>query len=170
MLQQDYKHAHGYFQQAVYRNPQSPQIWTSVANLFYHIHQFRDSLDALSRSFRLNPFIYQSWYNLGVLVSGIIYALHSTSLIENEQYDACDKQARDAYEGFKRCLELNPHLPDVQARCDVLAAFQNGENVPDDYKINHMVQWDIMATVDESENIDGSEIVFNPIIDAKNDE
>ncbi|KAL5085828.1 hypothetical protein Trisim1_009898 [Trichoderma cf. simile WF8] len=152
MLQQDYKHAHGYFQQAVYRNPQSPQIWTSVANLFYHINQFRDSLDALIRSIRLNQFIYQSWYNLGVL------------------YDACDKQARDAYESFKRCLELNPHLPDVQARFDILTAFQNGENVPDDYKINDMVQWDIMATVDESENIDGSEIVFNPIIDAKNNE
>ncbi|KAL6825487.1 hypothetical protein J3E69DRAFT_380692 [Trichoderma sp. SZMC 28015] len=152
MLRQDYPKAYGYFQQAVYRKPQCPQIWISIATLYYCIHQFRDSLDALCRSIRLNPFIYQTWYNLGIL------------------YDACDKQARDAYDSFKKCLELNPHLPDVQARFDVLAAFQNGENVPDDYKINYMVQCDIMATVDESENIDGSEMVFNPIIDAKNNE
>lgn len=57
---------------------------------------------------------------------------------------------RGAYEGFEKCLELNPHLPDVQARFDVLVTLQNGEkDVPDDYKIKNMLQCGLMATVDE---------------------
>ncbi|KAL6811872.1 hypothetical protein V8C40DRAFT_257667 [Trichoderma camerunense] len=150
ILGQDYRQVFTCLQQAVFRKPRSPQIWISIANLYYCIHQFRDSLDALCRSIRLNQFIYQSWYNLGVL------------------YDA-NNQAGDAYEAFQRCLELNPHLPDVQARLEVLAGVQNGkENVPDDYKIRRMAQYKIVATADEPENIGGADIVLNPIIDAEN--
>lgn len=122
------------------------------------------------RSIRLNPFIYQSWYNLGVFVRDVIHALHSTVLKENKQYDTRNRTT-DAYEGFEKCLERNPDLPDVQARFNVLSAFKNGErNVPDDYKIKKMLKCDLMATVDESDNIGGAEIVLKPIIDAKNSE
>ncbi|PKK54794.1 hypothetical protein CI102_311 [Trichoderma harzianum] len=114
--------------------------------------EFRNSLDAIVQAIRLNPYFYMSWYNLGIL------------------YDACD-QTEDAYLSFERCLQLNPDLPDVQARLDVLAGFRNGEkNIPDDYKIYDMLQCELMAMVDLSDNIDGAEIVFNPIIEAENNE
>lgn len=168
MLQQDYKHAHEYFQQAVYRSPQSPQIWISVATLYYRIQQYVDSLDTLSRAIRLNANFYLQWYNLGVLVRDIIHAFHFQMLIENKQFDA-NNQVEDAYVAFRRCLELNPHLPDVQARCDVLVGRRNDEkNVPDDHKIKNMLRCDLMAMVDQSDNMGGAEIVLNPIIDAEN--
>ncbi|KAL7954942.1 hypothetical protein V8C34DRAFT_327744 [Trichoderma compactum] len=149
MLRQDYSQAYDYFRQATYRT-QSPQIWISVATLYYRIHQFRDSLDAIAHSIRLNPYIYLLWYNLGIL------------------YDACN-QVEDAYDAFQRCLELNPHLPDVRARFDVLVRYRKDEkNVPDDYKINNMVKCNLMAAVEQSDNMRGAEIVLNPIIDAEN--
>ncbi|KAK0766523.1 hypothetical protein N5P37_000248 [Trichoderma harzianum] len=152
MLQEDYDQASKYFQQAVIRKPRSPQISISMANMYYYVEEFRNSLDAIVQAIRLNPYFYMSWYNLGIL------------------YDACD-QTEDAYLSFERCLQLNPDLPDVQARLDVLAGFRNGEkNIPDDYKIYDMLQCELMAMVDLSDNIDGAEIVFNPIIEAENNE
>lgn len=170
MLRQDYRKAYEDFRQVVFRKPRSPQVWISIAILYYHINQFRDSIDALGRALRLNLNIELSWYNLGVLVCDIIHALHSQLLIDNKQYDA-NNQAGDAYDAFQRCLELNPHLQDVQARFDVLARFRRDEtNAPDDHKIKKMLQCDLIATVDESDNIGGAEIVLNPIIDTKNSE
>ncbi|QYT05169.1 TPR_REGION domain-containing protein [Trichoderma simmonsii] len=152
MLRQDYRKAYDYFRQVMFRKPRSPQIWISIAILCYHIDQFRDSIDALSRALRLNMNIDLSWYNLGVL------------------YDA-NNQAGDAYDAFQRCLELNPHLPDVQARFDVLADFRKDEtNAPDDHRIKKMLQCDLIPMVDESDNIGDAEIELNPITGAKNSE
>lgn len=89
MLQQDYIQAYDYFQQAVLRSPRSAQIWISIATLYYHINQFEEALEAIMRSIRLNPFIYQSWYNIGVLVGDIIHALHSTVFIEKKNSTIC---------------------------------------------------------------------------------
>lgn len=58
-----------YYQQSVYRNNRVPSYWLSIAIVYYMIDQPHDSLDALSRAFRLNTSIWESYYNLGVLVS-----------------------------------------------------------------------------------------------------
>lgn len=60
--------AHDALQQAVYRNGRVPDIWITVAILFFMEDQYRDSLDALARSVRFNAHTWESWYNLGVLV------------------------------------------------------------------------------------------------------
>ena len=57
------------YQQAVYRDGRNPALWNSIAILYFKIDQYRDSIDALSRSIRLNPYIPTTWRNLGVLVS-----------------------------------------------------------------------------------------------------
>jgi tetratricopeptide (TPR) repeat protein len=69
MLRQDYEAAHECLQETVYIEPKCPSFWISISILFFTIKQYRDSLDALATSLRLNPFHYEAWYNLGVLVS-----------------------------------------------------------------------------------------------------
>lgn len=64
----NFPHSYGFLQQAVYRAPNVPQIWTTVGRLFYSINQKRDSLDCISRSIRLNSSLWINWHNLGVLV------------------------------------------------------------------------------------------------------
>ncbi|KAF3070199.1 General transcriptional corepressor ssn6 [Trichoderma lentiforme] len=130
MLQRDYTHAHEYLQQAAYRSPLSPQIYLVVANMYYHAKRFIQSREAISHAIQLTPYFYMPWYNLGIL------------------WDARNR-TEYAYLSFERCLELNPDLPDVRARLNVLAVFRNGEkNVPDDYKIHDMLQCELMAMVD----------------------
>lgn len=61
--------AHEYYQRSIHRNGRSPSCWLSIARFFYMMGQPRDSLDNLARAMRLNPFRWEFWYNLGVLVS-----------------------------------------------------------------------------------------------------
>lgn len=56
------------YQQAIYREGAFPGYWHSVGVLYYVINQFLDSFDAFTRSVRLNPYIPEAWYCLGVLV------------------------------------------------------------------------------------------------------
>lgn len=58
-----------YYQQSVLRNPRSPSYWLSIGAMFYMASQPRDSFDGVARSINLNPFLWESWYNVGVLVS-----------------------------------------------------------------------------------------------------
>lgn len=60
---------HDYYQQSVYRNGRVPSYWLSIAVMYYIFGQPRDSLDNLTRAIKLNPFLWESWYNIGVLVS-----------------------------------------------------------------------------------------------------
>lgn len=64
--------SYAFLQQAIYRAPNVPEIWTTVGRLFYAIHQSRDSLNYIARSVRLNPFLWINWHNLGVLVRNIL--------------------------------------------------------------------------------------------------
>ena len=69
MLLQNYENVYTCLQQTVWIQPKCPSFWISISILYFTINQYRDSLDALSRSIRLNPYDYEAWYNLGVLVS-----------------------------------------------------------------------------------------------------
>ena len=61
------------YRQAVHRNPRSPYLWMSIGVLYFRNNQYRDCLDALSRSIRLNPANALVWRNLGVLVGTLSY-------------------------------------------------------------------------------------------------
>ena len=71
MVEAAYLRAYETLQQAIYRASRVPEIWTTVGILYFSlmVPQIPDSLDAFSRSMRLNPSLWINWYNLGVLVS-----------------------------------------------------------------------------------------------------
>ncbi len=83
----------------------------------------------------------------------------------NRQYDAAARNpVIDARSAFERCLELNPHVPKVQARLDTLAQFaEDAINVPGDHKIERMVLCALVATADELVNTGDHDIKLNPI-------
>lgn len=57
------------YKQSTSRKPRRPSYWMSIAIVYYMINQPSASLDSLARAIKLNPFIWQSWYNLAILVS-----------------------------------------------------------------------------------------------------
>lgn len=73
MLNQALGKAHHAYQQAVYCHGRMPFCWISIGKWYYNMGQNRDSLDALATSVRLNPYVWESWYNLGILVSGPLW-------------------------------------------------------------------------------------------------
>ena len=63
---------HEAFQLAIYRGGYSTStVFASVAICYYNYHQYRDCLDHLARSIRLNQHEPLVWRNLGVLVSNV---------------------------------------------------------------------------------------------------
>jgi tetratricopeptide (TPR) repeat protein len=80
MLLENYKKSHECFQATVYIQLGSPSFWISIGVLFFKTNQYRDSLDVFARAIRLNEYVYEAWYNLGVLVS---YGLFSPRLKSN---------------------------------------------------------------------------------------
>ena len=79
MSQQKYSKAYEAYQQAVYRDGRNPTFWCSIGVLYYQINQYRDALDAYSRAIRLNPYISEVWYDLGTLVSLVLYSIQARS-------------------------------------------------------------------------------------------
>lgn len=69
MVRQNYKPVYECLREALYIQSKCPSFWISFGILYWKVNQYRDSLDALNRSIRLNPFHYEAWFNLGVLVS-----------------------------------------------------------------------------------------------------
>ncbi|KAI1299458.1 hypothetical protein F5Y03DRAFT_250448 [Xylaria venustula] len=144
LLLREYYPAYDAFRQAVYREGRHSNYWITIGTLYYMVNQYRDSVDALRRAILLDPCLYEAWYNLGVL------------------YEACNRQYVDAREAYQRCLELNPNLPEVQARYQVLL------NHPDDSQdempgnaINTMIDTAIRAITDEVPEIMGAGITIN---------
>ena len=64
-----YRQVYEAYQQAIRFNACSSIIWSSLAIIFFQVHQFRDCFDSLSRAARLNPYTQDLWYNVGVLVN-----------------------------------------------------------------------------------------------------
>lgn len=82
---QNYQRAYEALQAAIYLEPRCPSFWISTANLYFLVNQYRDSLDALTRAVKLHPFLYEPWYNIGVLVCYASFdsSFSTTYLIRN---------------------------------------------------------------------------------------
>ncbi|KAI1411106.1 hypothetical protein F5Y13DRAFT_201635 [Hypoxylon sp. FL1857] len=106
-------------QQAVRKgNGRSPTHWITVGILYYENYDLLNSLEALARAIRLDPCIWQSWFNITIL------------------YDACG-QHEDSLIAYERCLQLKSNLPDVKARLGVLRN-HDPQNVTTDHRIYRM--------------------------------
>lgn len=81
------------------------------------------------------------------------------------QYDACNNQPADALDSFKRCLELNPHLPEVHARCRVLQSqiLAPKSQVSNEHRISTMCDSKLRLSYDSVLEAEGNNIVINPI-------
>ncbi|KAH8836039.1 hypothetical protein DL96DRAFT_1442291, partial [Flagelloscypha sp. PMI_526] len=64
---QKYNKAYEAYQQAVYREGRNPAAWCSIGILYFAINQFGDAHENYSRSIRLHPYIFETWFNLGIL-------------------------------------------------------------------------------------------------------
>jgi regulator of sirC expression with transglutaminase-like and TPR domain len=73
--------------QAVYADPNNPNVWCSLGVLYYQLQQNRDALDAYTRAIKLDPNLCEVWYNVGTL------------------YDSCGQTA-DALDAYKKAAEL----------------------------------------------------------------
>jgi tetratricopeptide (TPR) repeat protein len=58
------------FHEAIYRNETFPGYWHSLGVAYYVLDNLRECIACFSNSLRLNPYIPENWYCLGVLVSG----------------------------------------------------------------------------------------------------
>lgn len=107
-------------QLCVHRNGMIPDVWITIGELYFQIHQYRDSLEAIARSVRLNANTWESWYNLGVLVSIFSESSYSTNILH--KYDHCNNQQLDVLEALKRALSLNPTILSARVRKEELEA------------------------------------------------
>lgn len=72
------------------------------------------------------------------------------------------QQTEDARKSYWKCLELNPDLPDVRARIQVINDHQ-AKNVPDDHRIYHMRQCELRILGEMRAVKGGADIIINPI-------
>ena len=70
------RQAYEAYQQAICLDARCDTLWMSVGLLYYRLNQFKDCLDAFSRSIRLTPYKPLVWRNLGVLVSSSLNGGH----------------------------------------------------------------------------------------------
>ncbi len=111
MSQKKFTDAYNAYQQAVYFyfnsrfwDGRNPMYWCSIGLLYFKIRQFNDALDAFSRAIRINPYLSEVWYNLGIL------------------YESCENQTSDAIDAYAKCLELDPSNAIVNQRISLLRA------------------------------------------------
>jgi len=64
---QKYNKAYEAYQQAVYRDSRNPNLWCSIGLLYFQIKQFPDALDGYSHAIRINPYISEAWFHLGIV-------------------------------------------------------------------------------------------------------
>ena len=64
----DYREAYEALQQAAWHEGRCPSVWNTIGVLYFQTGQYLDSLDALARAVHLSPWLFEPWYNLGVLV------------------------------------------------------------------------------------------------------
>lgn len=75
MAGQKYNKAYEAYQQAVYRDGRNPAFWCSIGVLYFQINQYRDALDAYSRAIRINPYISEVWFDLGLATIRLVTRL-----------------------------------------------------------------------------------------------
>jgi cytochrome c-type biogenesis protein CcmH/NrfG len=105
------KKAYESYQQAVDRDDRNPTLWCSIGVSYFQIDQYREALDAYSRAIRINPSIWEVWFNLGCL------------------YESCNDQTSDAIDAYARASELDPDNTAISLRLALLkhAQFAGGQ-------------------------------------------
>lgn len=66
------------------------------------------------------------------------------------------------------CLGLNPNLPSVRARVQILEqwrALKSGGAPPDDHRIAEMLDSELKLTMDEYDEPQGDDFIFSPLVE-----
>lgn len=86
---QEYNKAYKVYQQAVYCDGRNPTIRCSIGVLYLQTNQYRNALDAYSRTIRINPYMSKVWFDLG------------------SHYESCNNQISDATDAYAQATELD---------------------------------------------------------------
>ena len=100
-----YRKALQSFDQVIEIAPEFAEGWNKRATLYYHIKEYRRSIDDIKKTLRLEPRHFGAWSGLG-LVS-----------IAQENYSG-------ALAAFKKALSINPHISNIRRYVQKLEDWQ----------------------------------------------
>ena len=100
-----YRKALQSFDRVIEIAPEFAEGWNKRATLYYHIKEYRRSIDDIKKTLRLEPRHFGAWSGLG-LVS-----------IAQENYS-------DALAAFKKALSINPHISNIRRYVQKLEDWQ----------------------------------------------
>ena len=100
-----YRKALQSFDRVIEMAPEFAEGWNKRATLYYHINEYRRSIDDIKETLRLEPRHFGAWSGLG-LVS-----------IAQENYSG-------ALAAFKKALSINPHIPNIRRYVQKLEDWQ----------------------------------------------
>lgn len=100
-----YRKALQSFDRVIEIAPEFAEGWNKRATLYYHIKEYRRSIDDIKKTLRLEPRHFGAWSGLG-LVS-----------IAQENYAG-------ALAAFKKALSINPHIPNIRRYVQKLEDWQ----------------------------------------------
>ena len=100
-----YRKALQSFDRVIEIAPEFAEGWNKRATLYYHIKEYRRSIDDIKKTLRLEPRHFGAWSGLG-LVS-----------IAQENYTG-------ALAAFKKALSINPHIPNIRRYVQKLEDWQ----------------------------------------------
>ena len=100
-----YRKALQSFDRVIEIAPEFAEGWNKRATLYYHIKEYRRSIDDIKKTLRLEPRHFGAWSGLG-LVS-----------IAQENYAG-------ALAAFKKALSINPHIPNIRRYVQKLKDWQ----------------------------------------------
>ena len=100
-----YRKALRSFDRVIEMAPQFAEGWNKRATLYYHIREYRRSIDDIKETLRLEPRHFGAWSGLG-LVS-----------IAQENYTG-------ALAAFKKALSINPHISNIRRYVQKLEDWQ----------------------------------------------
>ena len=104
-----YRKALRSFDRVIEIAPQFAEGWNKRATLYYHIREYRRSIDDIKETLRLEPRHFGAWSGLG-LVS-----------LAQENYPG-------ALVAFKKALSINPHIPNIRRYVQKLEDWQRRED------------------------------------------
>jgi len=104
-----YRKALRSFDRVIEMAPEFAEGWNKRATLYYHIKEYRRSIDDIKETLRLEPRHFGAWSGLG-LVS-----------IAQENYSG-------ALAAFKKALSINPHIPNIRRYVQKLEDWQRRED------------------------------------------
>ena len=104
-----YRKALRSFDRIIEMAPQFAEGWNKRATLYYHIREYRRSIDDIKETLRLEPRHFGAWSGLG-LVS-----------LAQENYPG-------ALVAFKKALSINPHIPNIRRYVQKLEDWQRHED------------------------------------------